>query len=117
MEQERKNRLTAAGIDVDAALERVMGSEALLERLLGKFVDDGSYEALCRAMDAEDQASAAAAAHTLKGICANLSMTELYACSAALVNALRAADRDTAQRRMAELTPLYRAVCRAIREA
>ena len=36
MNGERKARLTAAGIQVDQALERMMGSEALLERLLGE---------------------------------------------------------------------------------
>ena len=46
MTDTRRARLTAAGIDVDDALQRMMGSEALLERLLGKFPEDGNYAAL-----------------------------------------------------------------------
>ena len=34
--------LRAGGVDVDAALARMMGSEALLGRLLGKFTADQS---------------------------------------------------------------------------
>lgn len=37
MNAERRTRLEEAGIDVGEALERMLGSEALLERLLGKF--------------------------------------------------------------------------------
>ena len=40
MTPERRTQLEAAGIDVASALERMMGSEALLERLLGKFLED-----------------------------------------------------------------------------
>ena len=35
MDEKRKARLQAGGIDVDSALARMMGSEALLERFLG----------------------------------------------------------------------------------
>ena len=37
MTGQRKERLKAAGVDVDEALGRVLGNEALLERLLAKF--------------------------------------------------------------------------------
>ena len=46
MDEKRKARLQAGGIDVDSALARMMGSEALLERFLGKFPDDLNYPAL-----------------------------------------------------------------------
>ena len=42
MNPQRKEELERGGVDVCAALERMMGSEALLERLLGKFPEDAS---------------------------------------------------------------------------
>ena len=46
MDALKKERLAAAGIDVDGALERFMGNDALLERFLKKFLADGNYAAL-----------------------------------------------------------------------
>ncbi len=37
MDESRKQILISAGIDVDDALERLMGNESLLERFLKKF--------------------------------------------------------------------------------
>ena len=42
-----KQQLADAGMDVADALERLMGSEALLERLLKKFLEDENYQKLC----------------------------------------------------------------------
>ena len=75
MTQARRAALEAAGIDVASALERMMGSEALLERLLGKFPEDKNLPVLREALESGDPGRAAAAAHTLKGVCGNLSMT------------------------------------------
>ena len=36
----QKSQLIAAGIDIDDALPRFMGNEALLERFLKKFLQD-----------------------------------------------------------------------------
>ena len=67
MTLERSSRLESGGIDVAQALERVMGNEALLERLLGKFLDAPQYHALCAALERGDPEQAAAAAHTKIG--------------------------------------------------
>lgn len=39
MNKERYDRLTAAGIQIEEALERFMDSEAMFERFLGKFLE------------------------------------------------------------------------------
>lgn len=114
MTPERRKRLEAAGIDVAAALERMMGSEALLERLLGKFLDDPQYPALCAALERADAEQAASAAHTLKGVCGNLSMTDLYGLFTRQVDALRTGDLPLARGMMGEIGPAYEAVRRAI---
>ena len=46
MDTVKKEQLTGAGIDVDGALERLMGSETLLERFLIKFLSDPNFEKL-----------------------------------------------------------------------
>ena len=114
MTQVRRAALEAAGIDVASALERMMGSEALLERLLGKFLDDPQYPALLAALEQGDLEGAVSAAHTLKGVCGNLSMTGLYGQFTRQVDALRAGDLSGARALMEEIGPAYEAVCRAI---
>ena len=115
MTPERRDQLEAAGIDIESALERMMGSEALLERLLGKFLDDPQYPALRTALEAGDMERAVSAAHTLKGVCGNLSMTGLYGLFTRQVDALRAGDLPLARGMMAEIAPAYERVMAAIR--
>ena len=114
MTAERRAALEAGGVDVAGALERMMGSEALLERLLGKFLEDRNFPALCAALDAEDLPGAAAAAHTLKGVCGNLSMTALYGLFARQVEALRAGDLAGARALMTDIRPALEAAAAAI---
>ena len=64
-------------------------SARLVEKFVGKFLEDKSYETLCRQIAAGDRAEAFRAAHTLKGVCANLSFTRLFTSAAALTEALR----------------------------
>ena len=92
-----------------------MGSDALLERLLGKFLDDPQYSALRAALEAGDVERAVSAAHTLKGVCGNLSMTDLYGLFIRQVDALRAGDLVLARGMMEEIVPAYEKVTAAIR--
>ena len=115
MTPERRDQLEAAGIDIESALERMMGSEALLERMMGKFLDDPQYPALRAALEAGDMERAVSAAHTLKGVCGNLSMTGLYGLFTRQVDALRAGDLPLARGIMAEIAPAYERVMAAIR--
>ena len=115
MKEARRAQLEAAGIQVGEALERMMGSEALLERMMGKFLDDPQYPALRAALEAGDVERAVSAAHTLKGVCGNLSMTGLYGLFTRQVDALRAGELAEAERLMEEIAPAYAAVTAAIR--
>ena len=114
MRAERRAALEAAGIDVAQALERMMGSEALLERLLGKFREDRNLQALCGALKAGDLETAVTAAHTLKGVCGNLSMTALHGLLTRQVEALRRGDLDGARELMAAIEPAAADVLGAI---
>ena len=52
-------------------------SESLVKRFITKFPDDKSFAELSQAMAEGDRASAFRAAHTLKGVSANLSLDQL----------------------------------------
>ena len=107
MDKAKKDRLTAADIDVDGALERFMNNEALLERFLRKFPADPNYEKLTAAFAAGDREEALTASHTLKGVCGNLSMPALFSLFTRQVEALRAGDWTAAAALMEEIRPAY----------
>ena len=114
MTEQRKQALTQAGIEVDQALGRVMNNEGLLERLLQKFLEDRNYSTLAEAMQNRQYAQALDAAHTLKGICGNLSMQGLYLLSSRLVDLLRQERWEEASLVLPELTEAYQAILDAV---
>ena len=116
MDITKNERLTAAGIDTASALERMMGNEALLERFLKRFLDDTNYEKLTQAIAAGDEEAALTAAHTLKGLCGNLSMTVLFDLFTRQVAAFRAGDWAGATAMMQEISAAYDQVTAAVRE-
>jgi HPt (histidine-containing phosphotransfer) domain-containing protein len=65
-------------VDYDEGLKRVMNNAKLYARLLGKFKDDTNLANLIVHLSAGDLEKAQIAAHTLKGIAANLSLIELF---------------------------------------
>ena len=78
MDKERKTRLHGGGINVDNALERFMGNEAMLERYLKKFLDEKSYVQLVEAITADDREGAGVAVHTLKSVCGTLGLSLIH---------------------------------------
>ncbi len=81
------------GGNYQEALGRLV-SPALVEKFIVKFLDDGSYEELCRQMEAGVREDAFKAAHTLKGVCANLSITKLCSSVSELTEELRSGDAE-----------------------
>ena len=106
--------LAAAGVDVDEALERFMGSEAMLTRFLKKFPVDQGFASLAAALEAGDHEGAVNAAHTLKGLCGNLSIKPLFAGFDRQVALMRAGDWDGAAAMMPGLTQDYHRAVEAI---
>ena len=72
-----------------AQAEKRLSSEKLVERFITKFLDDGSFSELCVAMDLRDHSKAFRAAHTLKGVCASLSLSRLLSSASMLTDLLR----------------------------
>lgn len=61
----------------------------LVEKFVAKFPNDDSFDTLCAAMTRQDRAEAFRAAHTLKGVAANLGFTRLMNSASQLTEALR----------------------------
>ena len=114
MDAQKRETLCAAGIDVDAALERLMGSDALLERFLKKFAADANYARLQAAFEQADRDGAIAASHTLKAMCGNLPMTARFHLSPRQVALLRAADWSPAAALMPDIAQGYERAVQAI---
>lgn len=114
MDKNTKDSLQAAGLDTADALERMMGNEALLIRLLKKFPADPSYDQLRAAVANGDTEAALKASHTLKGVCGNMAMTTLYDLTTRQVALFRAGDNVVAFSMMPEITSAYEAMKAAI---
>lgn len=78
----------AMGADYEDVLGRLRKDERIQKFVL-KLLNDKSYELLINSMEAGDMNEAFRAAHTLKGVCQNLSITALYHSSAELADRLR----------------------------
>jgi HPt (histidine-containing phosphotransfer) domain-containing protein len=65
-------------INFDEGLKRIMNNTKLYVRLLTKFKDDTKLDELSVQLEAGDYEKAQVLAHTIKGVAANLSLTELF---------------------------------------
>ncbi|MGI6254525.1 MAG: Hpt domain-containing protein [Acutalibacter sp.] len=114
MDAVQKAELLAGGIDAEEAMGRFLGNEALFLKFLGKFPLDENYGKLCQAVAVEDWESAVNAAHSLKGMCGNLSITPLYRLFTRQVDAFRGGRPQEASGMMEEITQAYERAVRAI---
>ena len=78
----------AIGGHYKAVLGR-LHSEALIRRFTLKFLEDQSYLQLKQALENKNYEDAFRGAHTLKGVCQNLSFDHLYEVSNELTELLR----------------------------
>ena len=61
----------------------------LIEKFVGKFLDDDSFDNLSKQLELGNREEAFNAAHTLKGVCANLRFTRLFDSASLLTEELR----------------------------
>lgn len=73
-----------------AQVEKRLPSVSLVRKFIIKFLDDDSFSKLCHAMQNGQREEAFRAAHTLKGVSANLGFSRLLASAGALTELLRA---------------------------
>lgn len=96
-------KLSAYGIDLTDAMERMDDDEALYQRLAFKYLNNTNYVDLVAAMEAQDYDAAYTAAHTLKGVSGNLSLAALYKVASAVSNALKQGEYQAAEQMMPDL--------------
>ncbi len=101
------NKLEEAGVDVATLKERLMNNEALINRFMVRFVENESYRDLKAAIKASDWGAACEAAHKLKGMCGNLSITELFRLFSQQVTLFRSGDIEKANLLMTEIEAKY----------
>ena len=80
------------GADVQEGLDRCMNDEAFYLELVNMTLEDESFEKLSKAVEAGDREAAFDAAHALKGIIANVSLTPLYEQASEMTELLRAGE-------------------------
>ena len=101
--------------DFDEVLGRLR-SERMIQKFVLKFLNDGSYENLCRALEEGNNEEAFRAAHTIKGVCQNLSFTKLGNSSSSLTEALRDGGTSQAAELAEQVKSDYQQTVAAIRE-
>ena len=104
----------ALGGNYDDVISRLR-SERLVQKFVLKFLDDGSYDLLCSSMAEGNWEDAFRAAHTIKGMCQNLSFTRLGESGGALTEALRGGKQPGADQLLEQVRTDYQATAEAIR--
>ncbi len=101
--------------DFDEVLGRLR-SERMIQKFVLKFLDDASFENLCTALKDGNGDEAFRAAHTIKGVCQNLSFTKLGKSSSELTEALRGGFNPHAESLAEQVKNDYQQTVAAIRE-
>lgn len=79
---------TAMGADYDSVIGRLRMDDRIQKFLL-MFLKDPNYKLLCESMEAKNAEESFRAAHTIKGMGQNLSLTPLYESASRLSDFLR----------------------------
>ncbi len=104
----------ALGGDYEEVIGRLM-REKMVQKFLLKFLNDKSYDLLVESIEADNAEEAFRAAHTIKGVCQNLSFTKLYQSSELITEMLRAGDTAGAYAFLDNVTEDYEQTVKAIR--
>ena len=93
---------------------RRLRKDAMIEKFVFRFLEDQSFAVLCRAMQQKNREEAFRAAHTIKGVCQNLSFTKLQRSAENLTEALRTGWKDNAQLLFEQVEADYQQTAAAI---
>lgn len=112
MASELLSRLSEYGVDLSSTMERFVGNEELYLKCFDMFLSDGNLQLLKDALIQKDYEAAFNAAHTLKGITANMGFSPLLAPVSTLVEALRAGDYSDLDTQYAAVAAAYDTVAK-----
>ena len=93
-------------VDVNGSYENalsIMMNDALISRMLAKFVNNNACEQMIKAYEDKDYRLVFTSAHTLKGVAGNLALTPLYELASIITEATRNSDDVNLDKEMAEL--------------
>ena len=108
-----KECYTALGGDYESVLSRLM-TEKLVNKFVLKFLNDASYENLVKSINEGNIEDAFRAAHTLKGVCQNLSFDRLFKSSNEITEVLRDGDIAKANELLPKIEADYKQTVDAI---
>lgn len=81
------------GGDYESVKVRI-SNEEIIKKFVIRFLTEPSYDNLCQALEDEAYEDAFRAAHSIKGICANLGFPKLGSSSSLLTEFLRGKDKE-----------------------
>ena len=110
-----KDCYTSLGGNFDEVFGRLR-SERMIQKFVLKFLNDASFDNLCAALKEGNAEEAFRAAHTIKGVCQNLSFTKLGQSSSELTEALRGGLSPEAGQLAEQVKADYQQTVSAIRE-
>lgn len=105
MQRQFKEIFEAYGADYQATMNRFMGNETMYLKFLDMLFQDDNLQKLGSAINDNNMNSAFEAAHTLKGVVANMGLTPLYSAVCAIVEPLRA------EKQCNNYKELYQTIC------
>ncbi len=106
--------LKELGANTDEALNRFMNNQALYERMLRKLPASVKELNVMKALEEGDTETAFTAAHTIKGVTGNLSLTPLYRAYSDIVAYLRGGEPESAKAVLERILPLQRKMIQCI---
>ncbi len=106
----------AVGANAAEVINRLGGDPTLVMLFLEKFQEDGSFRALCAALDSGKTEEGFRAAHTLKGISANLGLQSLFVKASEMTELLHTGAVSKARFALPGLRAEYDRVCALIAE-
>lgn len=112
MDENFRKQMEENGADVESTLKRFMGKESMYMKYIMKFLDDENFVKIEESLKSKDYGAAFSAAHTLKGVTANLGLNPVNTAAAELSELLRGkaaadVDEDRVEAVFAELAKAY----------
>ncbi|WP_288205417.1 Hpt domain-containing protein [uncultured Parabacteroides sp.] len=116
MTDKYKRQLLDAGVNLESALDRFMGSEVLYDNFLLKFIQDNTFCQLKEFLSNNDIQNAFVQAHTLKGVVANLEFLPLLDILTPMTELLRSGDIEKISEQQELLEVRYDKICSIIKD-
>lgn len=106
--------LQALGANTQEGLTRCLNKEDFYFKMIRMAMQNDGYDRLAQALEKQDLTEAFEAAHSLKGVAGNLSLTPLYDALSEITEALRAkedADYPAMLKAVMEQKDAFQALC------